>query len=193
MMFVLPSLVLGYFSSYAALYYIFDWMFQGNASEYDVTFIPDIQATIFSLSLGLFIPLISAIIPIRLALRNTLSESLNTKRSLLSGTKITIDDQNSYNTAMLVPGFTIIIFGAVVFYLLPYSLLHVDLGLLLMIFLSLLFGMILGAVLIAFNFERFFEVALAEILLFWENKSIKILVLKNLIVHKHRNELTAII
>ena len=78
-------------------------------------------------------------------------------------------------------------FGVVVYDLMPYALLHVELGLLLGIFFAILFGMIAGLVLLAFNFERLLEVMFVKILFFWENKSIRSLCLKNMVAHKRRN------
>lgn len=49
-------------------------------------------------------------------------------------------------------GFFMVTFGVVIYDVLPYALLHVDLALMLGIFFAILFGMIGGLVLLAFNF-----------------------------------------
>ena len=54
-------------------------------------------------------------------------------------------------------------------------------------------GMLLGLVLFAVNVQGALEFALMYILLFWETKTMKILLIKNLVAHKAKNKLTAII
>jgi len=53
--------------------------------------------------------------------------------------------------------------------------------------------MIFGLTLIALNFQRMLEVTIVNVLLFFERKSMKQLILKNLISHRESNKLTAII
>ena len=53
---------------------------------------PSAQTTLISFGLGVFIPFISSIIPIRFALKNTLVEALDTKRQKITGIKIIVDE-----------------------------------------------------------------------------------------------------
>ena len=53
--------------------------------------------------------------------------------------------------------------------------------------------MILGLAVLASNLRGFVELLVTYILLFWEKKSIRALVKKNLVAHKHTNKLTSII
>ena len=92
LMFVLPSVLIGYFLSYPCLYYIWDAIFKGRAADYNVGFVPTWQATVVSILLGVLIPLVSAIIPIKLALKKTLAENLDTSRARLSGVKISVKE-----------------------------------------------------------------------------------------------------
>ena len=68
--FVLPSIVLGYLTALPSLVYLINWMFKGNQKEYEINCVPTWNSTCISLFLGFFIPLISAIEPIRFALKN---------------------------------------------------------------------------------------------------------------------------
>lgn len=90
-------------------------------------------------------------------------------------------------------GFIAVIYGLSIYYLLPLSLLTANLSLMLAIFFSILLGMILGLTMITYNFQSMLEFLLLKIILFWERKSMQILIVKNLIAHKLRNQLTAII
>jgi hypothetical protein len=94
---------------------------------------------------------------------------------------------------MIIAGFMGVVYSVAIYYLLPYSLLNLDLSLILTIFFAILIGMIFGLTLLAYNFERLLEEAIVKILLFFEHKSMKIMILKNLVAHKAKNELTAII
>ena len=53
--------------------------------------------------------------------------------------------------------------------------------------------MICGLSILAFNLQGILEWILSNILLFWEKKSMKGLLRKNLVAHKERNKLTSII
>lgn len=53
--------------------------------------------------------------------------------------------------------------------------------------------MILGLVLLAFNFQKMLEICITYLLFFWERKSMKLLIIKNLNLHRQKNKLTAII
>jgi hypothetical protein len=76
---------------------------------------------------------------------------------------------------------------------LPLAVLSFDLGLLLEIFFLILIGMILGLTLISFNLQRLFETILVYVMMAYERKSMKILVLKNLSAHRDSNKMTSII
>ena len=53
--------------------------------------------------------------------------------------------------------------------------------------------MILGLTLIAFNLQRILELFVVNTLLFFERKSMKLLIAKNLSAHRESNRLTSII
>ncbi len=83
--------------------------------------------------------------------------------------------------------------GIGIYYLMPVAVLNFNLGLLLNIFFALLVGMILGLTLIALNLQRMLEVLLVNVLLIFETKSMKMLILKNLVTHRESNKFTSII
>ena len=61
------------------------------------------------------------------------------------------------------------------------------------IFFLILGGLILGLTLLVANLRGFIEVIMTYLLFFWEKKSMRILIKKNLIAHKNTNKLTSII
>ena len=68
-----------------------------------------------------------------------------------------------------------------------------DYGMILTIFFFILLGMLFGLCMIALNLQRPLEIVLTYLILFYEKKSIKRVVLNNLMAHKMRNRLTAIV
>ena len=53
--------------------------------------------------------------------------------------------------------------------------------------------MILGLAVLTSNLRGFIEILITYLLLFWEKKSMRALIKKNLVAHKHTNKLTSII
>ncbi len=121
-------------------------------------------------------------------------ESLDISRSKITGSKITITNAKSQNLyPYLTFGLICVLYGAGIYYLLPLGLLTMNLTLVLYIFFFILMGMIFGLVLIAFNFQSSIEFVFTYLLFFWERKSMKLLIRKNLTLHREKNKLTAII
>ena len=83
--------------------------------------------------------------------------------------------------------------GVIVYIVLPQALLAENVSLILEIFFLILIGMILGLALLSANLRGFLEIIMTYLLLFWERKSMRALVKKNLKAHKHTNKLTSII
>lgn len=72
-------------------------------------------------------------------------------------------------------------------------MLRLDFATMLRIFLFILVGLLCGLSLLAFNLQRFLEIAFTQLFLFWETTSMRMLVLKNLDAHRSRNKMTSII
>ena len=154
---------------------------------------PGLAATLEAVAIGLFIPIISAVVPIQRALSKTLSESLNTARSTLSGTVVIVEDKSVRMIPFLVFGSLCVIAGTTIYIILPQALLAENAGLILQIFFLILIGMILGLTLISANLRGFVEILVTYALFWWEKKSMRSLIKKNLVAHKRTNKLTSII
>ena len=72
-------------------------------------------------------------------------------------------------------------------------MLSFDFSLILKIFFFILVGMLFGLSLLAFNLQRFLEIIITYLFLFFERVSMKQMVLKNLAAHRLRNKMTSII
>ena len=124
-----------------------------------------------------------------------LCESLNSTRSKTRGVVATTIDQNSIQAKLplLLFGGLAVLFGIGIYFVLPGAILSFNLGLMLEIFFGILLGMIFGLTLIAFNLQRIVELILVNLLLFFEKKSMKLLITKNLSAHRESNKMTSLI
>ena len=75
-------------------------------------------------------------------------------------------------------------FGIAVYYFLPLGLLSMNIGMILAIFFSILLGMMAGLTLLATNLQGILEILLVYAFFFWERKSMRTLLRKNLGSHK---------
>ena len=151
------------------------------------------MATLEAVGIGLLIPLLSAIIPIQRSLAKSLSESLNTARSSLSGTIVIIEGKGVKMIPYVIFGLLCVTFGVTIYIVLPQALLAENAGLILQIFFAILGCLILGLTLLTANLRGFIEIIMVYLLFFWERKSMRALLKKNLISHKQTNKLTSII
>lgn len=87
MAFVVPSLIIGY-----SLALVGNWQLLGliytSEMGLSVSIWPDWYATVQAVMVGLFVPMISAIVPIQRALEKTVCDSMNTTRSKTKGNKV---------------------------------------------------------------------------------------------------------
>ena len=81
---MLPSIIVGYAVSLPCIKYLYDYLFK-SSSNVNLSIVPTASATILAIVLGLVIPLLSSIVPIRLALSKNLNESLTANRSKTKG------------------------------------------------------------------------------------------------------------
>ena len=118
---------------------------------------------------------------------------MNTARTTLSGTIVIIQNKGAKMVPFLVFGLLCVTAGITVYIVMPQALLSENASLILQIFFLILIGMILGLALLSSNLRGFIEILITYLLFFWEKKSMRALIKKNLVAHKHTNKLTSII
>ena len=84
-------------------------------------------------------------------------------------------------------------YGFGVYYLLPLAMVSFNFSLATTIFFGILFGMIMALGLLSINLMPFINSAVAQIALVFERRGTKLLVTKNLVAHRERNQMTSII
>ena len=113
---------------------------------------PTFNAVIISLFLGLTIPLMSSILPIKEALRRTLSVALDQNRSKSVAIKISINvEGKGFPWGRVSFALITSLFGISMYYLLPLALISFDFALLIWIFFIILVGLLVGFVILALN------------------------------------------
>ena len=76
-LFAVPSLIFGFLAAIPCIYFLYDAFFSDDLG-FMPSVVPDWYATTQALAIGILIPLLSSIIPIKRALSKNLTESLNT-------------------------------------------------------------------------------------------------------------------
>lgn len=103
------------------------------------------------------------------------------------------DESSSALSYQVIFGVFSVIYGLGIFYYLPISILEMDLQMILGIFFFILMGMLLGLTMLSFNLHRLLEIVLVNVMLIYERKSFRQMILKNLMAHKIRNKMTSLI
>ena len=138
-------------------------------------------------------PITAAILPIRGILRKNIATSLNTMINKTSGMKIEIIsiEKKELNN-LIVLGLITFLYGIAIYYFLPLSLISLNFGMLGAIFLWILFGILLGFVILSINIENILQKFVTHILLFFTRSYTKNLIIKNLTAHRIKNRKTSI-
>ena len=167
-LFVFPAVLMAFILSFPLIYFLYASLFDSSL-DYMPSVVPSGQALGSALFVGVLIPFLSSIIPIRRAISTNLTDALNTERSKSPGVLISFIDKSTVNLVpYLLFGSVAVTFGIMIYYGLPLALLQLNFGLILTIFFMILLGLLLGLVLIAVNLQGALEFVLLYLLLFWE-------------------------
>ena len=122
-MFVIPSVIAGFILSVPCIWLVYAMLFSEDLG-FRPSIMPGWYASIQALIIGIFIPLVSSIIPIKRAISVSLTDSLNTQRAKNSGVLITFTNNSTKNIVPYILFGTItVLFGISIYYFLPLSLL----------------------------------------------------------------------
>jgi hypothetical protein len=191
--FAVPGIILGFILCIPALRMIYYYAFK-RMLGLDLDPNPTYAAIYSAIFLGLFIPLVSSVMPIKVALSKNLNDALDFDRSQTRATIVQIVNSNNKSMgATLIFGVISTIYGITIYVMLPEAMLSLNFGLLLKIFFLILIGLLLGLVLITMNFQFIVEIAITKMLFWWESKAIKNLISKNLGAHRARNSSTTLV
>ena len=150
-LFVLPSVLCGFALYVPVMMLVFSYLFTDELG-FKPSYMPSRRAALQALFLGIFIPAVSAIIPVQSALAKSLADSLTIGRSKLSGILVTFTDNRNPSVApFILFGSLALVYGASIYYFLPKAMLEMNLNLILQIFFLVLLGMLFGLTVLASN------------------------------------------
>jgi hypothetical protein len=177
--YVVPAVILGLSLSIPALMQTNKALESALSLTLPIT--PTSDGIIYALAMGIVIPMASSIIPIRVALKQTLSEALDVNRSKSQAVKIQVDvEGKSFPWGRVSFALISAIFGVSIYYFLPLSLLSLNLALLINIFFWILLGLLTGLILLSLNIQYLLERFLVLVLFFWTGSAIRSIIVKNL-------------
>lgn len=118
-MFVLPAVTAAFLASFPLVFEIYSTMIPTNLG-YMPSVVLSTQAILNALLIGVLIPLLSSIVPIRRGLATNLPETLDTSRSKSKGVRFTITNKKLLNQVpYILFGMISVVLGIVVYYGLP--------------------------------------------------------------------------
>ena len=190
-LFSIPAFLLALFFGFITLKGINAVIKDELNTDLNITF--TFSSFIISLFLNFLAPIIASIFPIRNILKKNIATSINTMLNKTQGIKIEVVSlQKKELTSLIVFGLITFIYGASIYYFLPLSLISMNFGMIGGIFLWILFGILLGFILLSRNIENLLQKLLTYTLLFFTKNFIKLLILKNLAAHKIKNKKTSL-
>mmetsp|Transcript_809 Transcript_809/g.2626 ORF Transcript_809/g.2626 Transcript_809/m.2626 type:complete len:1091 (+) Transcript_809:273-3545(+) len=142
--------------------------------------------------LGLLVPALAAVLPLRRAIQYSPSEAFSRSQNRSSNTSsVKIQREN----ARIPPGVLLVcviavVLGFILYYLFPLALISLNITLLLFVFMILLVSMLLGLCLLFMNFDRILMSVAFYVVFWWESPVVKKLVRTNFVGHRSRNRKT---
>ena len=189
--FSIPAFIVALFFSFFILRSINGIIKSELNTDLDITLTLD--SFIMAFLLNFLAPIIAAIFPIRNILKKNIASSINTMLNKTQGIKVeVISLQKKELTSLIVFGLITFIYGASIYYFLPLSLISLNFGMIGGIFLWILFGILLGFVLLSRNIENILQKILTYVFLFFTRSYTKLLILKNLAAHRIKNKKTSL-
>jgi hypothetical protein len=141
--------------------------------------------------MGLFIPFLSNVIPVQQALGQTLRNALDKMRSSLNDVDVQFIrlESKGMSPVQLMVSLTMLTCGIISYYFVPLAALHKDFQAFLYLLNTLLLLIILGLTFLAQIIMPFLEVAILDLMLFFNpgDKHIRTLVVKNFESHGNKN------
>lgn len=193
MMFAIPAWILGLVV--AQLTYLGIRVILSSALGVDLPYMLAPSAIGWATLAGIGIPMVSSIAPITAVLSQVLQRALDTQRCRIEMIAYEIERSSTIviNWQAVFLGTCLAVFGFLIFYLFPLSLVSGNFTILFYILFGVLVGLMFGLVLLVINFERFVELGVMYLFFYlWESTGVFTLIQKNLSAHRLRNRKTTL-
>lgn len=121
---MIPAVLLGFCLSIPCIWLVYKAMGTGDLGVAHSA-LPDWFSAAQALSIGIIIPVISSIVPIKKALSKSLTDALNVQRATTSGVVISFTNTGRKNFGIyFLFGTASVLFGISIYYFLPLGLLQ---------------------------------------------------------------------
>ncbi|ELR12239.1 efflux ABC transporter, permease, putative, partial [Acanthamoeba castellanii str. Neff] len=182
------GLLLAFFINVIVAYFIADYT--STAVNVLIGWTP----VLVGVSLGLFMPIIANIIPIRRALSRTLRDALDVYHQKFSETvvKIVRLEEMGVSVEQTVWSVMMIVFGFMLLYVVPFAFRYQYWGIFLGLINATLLGMVMGLATVASILQGKIEKLMLHALMWRGASRLKVVVRKALSAHKDRNRKTAL-
>eukprot|EP00742_Colponemidia_sp_Colp-10_P003305 GILJ01003519.1.p1 GENE.GILJ01003519.1~~GILJ01003519.1.p1 ORF type:complete len:1186 (-),score=204.90 GILJ01003519.1:249-3806(-) len=192
--FAVPGVVLGLIVAW--IINIFVAFIIAEYADMAVSFKLADSAIILGVCLGIFMPLVSNIVPIRRALSNTLRDALDVYHHVVNDTVVKMIKLANLGISPIQTSFAVlmVVVGFITYYLMPLAFTFNNIALFLALMNIILLGMLLGLVLVGQIVEPYLErITLRFILwVFYHDRNLYGIVSKQLVGHRSRNKKTAL-
>jgi hypothetical protein len=189
--FALPGIVVGVCIA-AALYLIAKKVISDVAGVDTSNTMPE-SAWLLGLSIGLVIPAVANVVPIRRALSSQLRDAIDLYHQTFSDVKVTVVylAKLGLSTWQLSLAVLMVLVGLTTYYIVPLSFITRNFGMFLGILTAVLLGMLLGLSMVAQSLQSFTERVVVWALIWGKDRRLATVVKKNLSGHENRNRKTA--
>ncbi|KAJ3048749.1 hypothetical protein HK097_010242 [Rhizophlyctis rosea] len=190
--FAIPGISLGLLSAYLLHIPISHFLSSYASSPLPKTLSP--TGIILGTCLGIILPLIGMLHPIRRALSKTLREALDLFHSTVNDTIVVVQRLEKIGMKPLEASVAAILFlfGFTVYYIVPLTFMLNEWGMFFRIMTVILLAMVLGSVLVGRVLQPSLEILIARVIVMPHDRPLTHIVLKNLASHGRRNRLTAL-
>jgi len=154
------------------------------------------EAAGLATAIGFIMPLIALIGPIQSALSKTLRDALDLYHSSVNDTRVTFTKLANLGLSPVQTNASLlmVIFGFIIYYLIPYSFIFQQFALFFDIFVLILLGMLFGLSLLAMTIHGYVQKFSVNVIMWGKDRRVlKTLVTKNLWGHSRRNTKTAVL
>lgn len=190
--FSIPAILIGLLSCYI-LYIPIDYVLSQFATIPLEVNLPSTTIILVTL-LGLILPILGTLVPIRRALTKTLRDALDILHIVVYETSVSMQKLQDIGLSLTESSvaFILIIVGFLVYYIVPLAFAYNNLALFFRVLTIILLGMVVGQVLVGQIIHHQLE-KLASFLIIWgSDRKLRHLVVKNLASHLRRNRRAAL-
>ena len=189
MVFAIPGLSLGLITAYLLNTLVAMFLFDSTVLYSSYQLAPSAIGLAFGL--GIFIPLVSNVLPIMRALSKTLRDSLDIYHRTVNEILVTVVklEKMGISLAQTLSALLLVVMGFVSYYLIPMAFIFSNIKLALAVINIILIIMIIGFVLLISLIEVPFEKLILNLMLciYRKDRNLKTIILKNMQGHYNRN------